>query len=159
MQETQNRRTEDEWRRGQESFRPRSPPPLRPPITCFSCGRTGHRAAECAIRKQQRHNERFQRPLREDPGRSKPSPSGNKRETSFPNSQYPDRSWNRQEKEPRDSSRLVDKPAGFERPASGRLSEQDRQALARTAALLRSAGMGISSPSTPSRMPDPQHPN
>ena len=169
MQETQSRDAMDKVRgfttnafpsayhsQGNEfpPFRPRSPPPLKPaPVTCYNCGKQGHRAFECTARRLQRPygNRQFQpkQPPRDRQGHDGP---GRFQPRQFPaHGQQPQR----QDREGPQREGVPDQRRDRQ------LSEDDRQALARTAALLRAAGMVVGDPLAPPapRPAEAQRPN
>ena len=155
MQETQYRNAEEAYHRdigshGQPPFRPgpRSPPPLRPPMTCYNCGRRGDKAAECFSR----------RPLSQGPNRQ-----GDRRD-SYPtnrtlldrtNSGTADRGRSNDER-----SRGRNMNSGETKPQR-QLSDDDRQALMRTMSMLRAAGIIPSTgpEKSTTRVAESAHPN
>ena len=155
MQETQFRNAEEPYQRdptnhGRTSFRPRprSPPPLRPPMTCYNCGKRGHKAAECFSR----------RPLYQGSNRH-----GDRRDS------YP----THRGQQDRPISLPADHVQGSDERPRGRnihstetkpqrqLSDEDRQALTRTMSMLRAAGMipSTGSEKSTSRGAESAHPN
>jgi hypothetical protein len=140
MQETQHRDAEERYRGDYRPppYHPRSPPPLRPPMTCFSCGRVGHKAVDCLLRK----------PLRPNSNRIPDQSPRSRASHSRPYSRSTYERPGQRTDGPQTRSDVQAEPR-----IQRQLAEEDRQALARTMALLRAAGVVFNGNQRPAEQP------